>query len=336
MQIAYCRPVIPTQPRPLLPEMFRDQSSFQATIEAAAEQLGISATAVEKDYWVSQVLRILTDRFPLDFIFKGGTSLSKGYGMIERFSEDIDLLIIPGGKGRGAVDRLMKDIAASAGECLGSVPETVGSGHGKHRECRIEYPTSRMGNSAIETSVLLEMGVRGGPEPSEHVEMRMLLADALVAAGTNVSAYSDLRSFNVKVLHPGRTLLEKLYAIHAEAMRLSRDADATVKARMGRHFYDVSKLLGRDDVEEFLAESDTLDEILREIEEISIENFGAHEYQELRPDGGFRSSPVFEPSSDVSQRVRAVYESDMEELYFGSDPLPSWDDICRQVAASTV
>jgi predicted nucleotidyltransferase component of viral defense system len=54
-------------------------------IDAAAEQLGISSTAIEKDYWVTQVLRALGRGFAEDFVFKGGTSLSKGYGTLERF-----------------------------------------------------------------------------------------------------------------------------------------------------------------------------------------------------------------------------------------------------------
>jgi predicted nucleotidyltransferase component of viral defense system len=58
---------------------FRDSNEFGPTLDAAAERLGISPTAIEKDYWVSEVLRALAHRFEGDFIFKGGTSLSKGY-----------------------------------------------------------------------------------------------------------------------------------------------------------------------------------------------------------------------------------------------------------------
>jgi len=61
---------------------FRDRPDFYASIDAAAERLGFSAAIVEKDYWVTQALRILARDFPGDFIFKGGTSLSKGYGLI--------------------------------------------------------------------------------------------------------------------------------------------------------------------------------------------------------------------------------------------------------------
>lgn len=69
----------------------------QLTILAnVAEEKGIVDNAVEKDYWVSMVLRaIFSLPYAAAFVFKGGTSLSKGWGLIERFSEDIDLAIDP-------------------------------------------------------------------------------------------------------------------------------------------------------------------------------------------------------------------------------------------------
>ena len=99
--------------------LFRDSEEFGPTLDAAAEHLGISATAVEKDYWVSEVLRVLARNFAGDFIFKGGTSLSKGYRIVERFSEDIDILVLPGGRGRGTTDRLMKGMGQAAAAGIG-------------------------------------------------------------------------------------------------------------------------------------------------------------------------------------------------------------------------
>jgi predicted nucleotidyltransferase component of viral defense system len=57
---------------------FADSGEFGPTLDAVAERLGISPIAVEKDYWISQVLRVLGRDFDGDFVFKGGTSLSKG------------------------------------------------------------------------------------------------------------------------------------------------------------------------------------------------------------------------------------------------------------------
>ena len=315
--------------------MFRDQAIFQPTIEAAAERLGITAIAVEKDYWVTQALRVLADEFPNDFVFKGGTSLSKGYGLIERFSEDIDLLIIAGSRGRGAVDRLMKDMGAAVARTMGATPQSEHAERGIHRTYRIAYPTERPQTTAIGQSVLLEMGVRGGDHPSRRVEIRTLLGDVIHDAGTDVSGFVDLERFAVSVLHPGRTLLEKLYAIHAEATRLQADPSKPATARFGRHFYDVSRLLADDEVAAFLADDTTVEAVLEEIEQVSHQHFATRAVGELRPEGGFRHSPAFDLSSDVSDRLRVAYESDIEDLSYGTAP-PTWEEICGQVTSSPV
>ena len=82
----------------------------QLTILAnVAEDKGIVDNAVEKDYWVSMVLRaIFSLPYAAAFVFKGGTSLSKGWGLIERFSEDIDLAIDPQYFGFTNIDFLKK------------------------------------------------------------------------------------------------------------------------------------------------------------------------------------------------------------------------------------
>lgn len=316
--------------------MFRDQAIFEATIEAAAERLGITATAVEKDYWVTQALRVLADEFPDDFVFKGGTSLSKSYGLIERFSEDVDLLIVTGTRGKGAVDRLMKEMGTAVADHMGATSQSEHAERGVHRTYRIAYPTDRPQTTAIEPSVLLEMGVRGGDEPSRRVEIRTLLGDVLHDAGTDVSGFVDLERFAVRVLHPGRTLLEKLSAIHAEAIRLEADPGTTATARIGRHFYDVSRLLTNDEVASFLADDATVEAVLEEIEQVSREHFATTATGKLRPEGGFAHSPAFDLSSDVADRLRVAYESDMEDLYYGIAPPPTWDGICRQVTSSPV
>lgn len=140
---------------------FRDTEEFGPTVDAVAERLDISATAVEKDYWVSEVLRVLAAAFPDDFIFKGGTSLSKGYRIVERFSEDIDVLVLPGQRGRGAVDKLMKAMGEVAAVGVGGEATGVGGAEsGRHRSFAVNYPAGREPTALIATSVLLEMGVR--------------------------------------------------------------------------------------------------------------------------------------------------------------------------------
>jgi len=186
---------------------FRDLGEFGPTLDAAAERLGISPTAVEKDYWVSEVLRALGRDFVGDFIFKGGTSLSKGFRIVERFSEDIDVLVLPGERGRGATDKLMKAMGEAAASGVGGSASVVGGSEtGRHRSYEVAYPATREPTAIIRTSVLLEMGVRGGPHPHERMPIGSLLGDVLEAAGTDLSEFTDLEPFEVAVLHPGPDL----------------------------------------------------------------------------------------------------------------------------------
>ena len=311
---------------------FRDSSEFGPTLDAAAERLGISPTAVEKDYWVSEVLRVLETNFPGDFIFKGGTSLSKGYGIVERFSEDIDVLVLPGDRGRGAVDKLMKAMGEAAAAGVDGDAAGAGAETGRHRAYTVSYSATREPTALIATSVLLEMGVRGGSHPHEPVAIGSLLGDVLRDAGTAPDGYEDLVPFEVQVLHPARTLLEKLVHIHGLAVELGADDNRQTPPRSGRHFYDVHQLLGDDRVVALLQDRDQVGEVIASIDEITQRFFGGDDGVSVRPEDGFATSPAFDPATSISDRLRATYETTMPELYFGHDPLPTWEQICARVA----
>lgn len=77
-----------------------DKEAFKEIIALAADHFGYEQSHVEKDYWVSKILRdISMSEYADKTYFKGGTSLSKAYGLIERFSEDLDLFVFTGDKG---------------------------------------------------------------------------------------------------------------------------------------------------------------------------------------------------------------------------------------------
>lgn len=176
------------------------------------------------------------------------------------------------------------------------------------------------------------MGVRGGPHPHESVPIACLLGDVLDAAGTDLSEFTDLEPFSVSVLHPARTLLEKLVHIHAVAQVLVADPTQQPDPRSGRHFYDVFQLLDDDQVLSLLADREQVDQVVESIEEITPDYFGGNDETELRPSGGFATSPAFDLDTDISLRLRASYEDTMPELYFGTGPLPTWEAVCDRVA----
>ena len=93
--------------------LHEDKEAFSDLVQAAAESIGLPQVHVEKDYWVTMALKYLaeSDHFN-EVVFKGGTSLSKGYRLISRFSEDIDLAIFSGDAGKNKRKKLLKSTAA--------------------------------------------------------------------------------------------------------------------------------------------------------------------------------------------------------------------------------
>ncbi len=203
---------------------------------------------------------------------------------------------------------------------------------GRHRAYTVSYPATREPTSLIATSVLLEMGVRGGSHPHEPVAIGSLLGDALRDAGTDLDEYDDLAPFAVEVLHPARTLLEKLAHIQGLALELEADETLLPSARSGRHFYDVHQLLGEGRVLDLLQDRDQVVEVIESIDEFTEKYFGGTHGDSCRPDDGFASSSAFDPDTSVSDRLRTAYETTMPDLYFGSAPLPAWTQICGRVA----
>ncbi|MFT5703428.1 MAG: putative nucleotidyltransferase component of viral defense system [Rickettsiales bacterium] len=93
-------------------KLHQDPKLFSDTLRAASNQLAIKLEFVEKDYWISLVLRNLAkSKYAKDAVFKGGTSLSKAYDLIERFSEDVDIAIINDDKKTGnEIETIIRNI----------------------------------------------------------------------------------------------------------------------------------------------------------------------------------------------------------------------------------
>ena len=116
-----------------------DHPDFAAFVTATAAARDISEPLVEKDYWITEILRVIADTLPGRAIFKGGTSLSKGWGLIDPFSEDIDLFVDPAVEpslAKRAIDRTLKqlrsDIEAITGSRAGRVADIQGVRPDRH------------------------------------------------------------------------------------------------------------------------------------------------------------------------------------------------------------
>lgn len=289
--------------------------AFDALRDRTAERLHVDPGAIEKDYWVTEVLR--SAAAPLvgvdDLVFKGGTSLSKAHGIIERFSEDIDVLVVCQQTGH-ALKRLLRAIADRASNDLGvkNLKENEGTGF---LNARYSYPVKRV-VGFLNPGVLLEMGSRGGSSPNEQLPIRSMMSQ--VAGETDRTAvedYADLAVFQVTVLAPERTLAEKLAFLHCRSTVGDHDA----LRRGARHLYDSAMLLRCDRVTGALADGGIVDLMV----DIDQRSKAAGWPFTPRPESGFATSVAFGGDEAVTASLRDGY-TQLANLVWG-DP-PTYDE----------
>jgi len=305
--------------------------------EQTAARLRLSPQIVEKDFWVCWTLKELfgLPDIGTTLIFKGGTSLSKVYRMIERFSEDIDVSLDRASLGFGGefgpeaggsakeqarrLDRLRqacqdeivehlkpafeKVIATKFGRATGwSV--VVDEADPDRQTLLYAYPSSWPDKTAayVRAVVKIEMGARSDHWPSEQAGISSFVAQQFPAA-------FKVPSFLVKVLAAERTFWEKATLLHAE---YHRPADKTMPLRLSRHYYDLSRLilagLGGKAAQDL--------ELLRRVVEhkkVFFRSGWAH--YETAQKGSLRISPA----PDRLKPLEADYDK-MQEMFFGDRP----------------
>ncbi len=298
----------------------------------AGQRLDTRPEYIEKDFWVCVVLDALFNRLPgghARLLFKGGTSLSKGFGLISRFSEDIDIVVFRDDLGFGGDDdptnrasgipnkerlRRFDALKAACGEYVRGrlASELVGllaragctvsanDTDPDQQTLLIEYPSgSKAGSSQgyVEPRVKIECGARSALDPSTTIAPAPFIQAEL-------GEDWDLAVRNVACIRPERTYWEKLLILHGvhcgyrDAKRLPGDRD-----RLSRHFYDVAMIssteLGRS------AHKDTA--LWTDVREHNLVAFRQawKKFEEATP-GSIRIVP--------QQEVRAELERDYEAM----------------------
>lgn len=217
--------------------LHNDRELFEQLILRTSESLGIKAEIIEKDYYVTLFLKELVSVSP-DIIFKGGTSLSKCYHLIDRFSEDIDLNIETETKPSESRRKHLKSSIVSVIDKLGFTltnSENVKSRRDYNRYI-IDYP-SVLGASYLKEMLIVETVVYQRAYPTVRKTAGSLIYDFLSANGFDdfIRQYS-LEPFELNVQSAERTMIDKLYALADYYL-------AGTTAEHSRHIYDIYKLL---------------------------------------------------------------------------------------------
>lgn len=296
-----------------------EPATFEATILTAAAKLGIQPLAVEKDYWVCEALRAIEVTHPGQVIFKGGTSLEKMM-IIERFSEDLDLLVTSDFPNFYQAKKAMREMCEAARDATDGTLAHKDSGGEYGKAHKSMYLTIPVKNLPIKNSgmadpgqILLEFGQTGGSHPSNYRSVSSLISRSLTESGFDVAVYEDLIPFRVQILHPGRTLIEKLLRVNNFALMEDANRDHHGWPRIGRQFYDLWKLLECPEVLVFLADKNHAISVLDDCVRVSLD----FTPDKLPPSGGFADSPIFDASSELFERLSEEHDIAMERLYFG-------------------
>ena len=237
-----------------------DLPETQILIEQIARDRSTRPQLVEKDYWLMHALWGLQQQ-KFEFELKGGTSLSKGFEIIDRFSEDIDIRIEPPvalevklGKNQdnpiqiasrvNFYDWLSREISIPGitTERDTSFDDDKGRNGGIRLTFQSAYPTLE----GIKSYVLIEVGF-DVTAPNEKQTISSWLYDAAIEAGLEIS---DNRAVAVPCYLPGYTFVEKLSAISKKFQQ--EQAGELMPVNFIRHYYDLYQLLGQRSVLDFI------------------------------------------------------------------------------------
>lgn len=224
-------------------------------LQEAEDTLNYSSAALEKDIWICWLLEKLF-QLPIQMAFKGGTSLSRIYNLIQRYSEDVDITIDYrnfredldlSNISRSQLKIISEQLKRQLVECINTTvlpylrksttqlnlkqaAEITLSENGE--QLRFYYPSAIDSETGyLRDHVLLEFGIRNSTEPCEQHSIAPL-----------VKQYTDTIAFpsaSVNVLSPIRTFWEKATLIHVEC---HRNRLTSAPERLSRHWYDLAKL----------------------------------------------------------------------------------------------
>jgi predicted nucleotidyltransferase component of viral defense system len=223
--------------------LHEDKILFREAIEAAAQHLKLRPVFVEKDYWVTYVLHNLgLSKYADTVIFKGGTSLSKAYQCIDRFSEDIDLAILsPGNYTGNQLKNLLKDVTETITQHLHII-----EGHREEKKMGRMRATVYAYNKVIDSTdfgvvkdyVLIEINCFADPVPYNAISISSYIAQFFAQTGNEllIEQYGLIPT-TINVLSLERTFFEKVLSLN----RLSYEGKAALQEKI-RHFYDLHQL----------------------------------------------------------------------------------------------
>jgi predicted nucleotidyltransferase component of viral defense system len=290
------------------------------TVLAASQRFAILPAYIEKDYWITRMLKRMSQNPKADkVVFKGGTSLAKACHLTNRFSEDIDIAVVDvcsysGNQLKMLIKRIAKDMAADLEEIVAIGVTSKGS---RFYKAVYAYPNkvAQTTKTAIKSGQLaLEINTYANPYPYDAREITSFVGDFLGQTGNHALAEQyDLQKFEVNVLDKRQTMVEKL----ASLIRFSFSENLLVGlAAKIRHFYDLYYLANDAECSAYLRSA----EFKNAIRELLV-----HDQQAFNVPKGWQSkkivdSPLVTDFSGLWEKLRSTYQNELGALAFAKIP----------------
>lgn len=309
------------------------QEQRNTIFEVTAREMRVRPVIIEKDFWVCVILDYLLNKSKHKdaLIFKGGTSLSKCYGVIKRFSEDVDLVlkwdvlgfndkevyqersytqcskfeVEMNQKGAEFIHNEIKiDLIKNLSPLIHGI--TIESDDKDPMVLYVSYP--HVGNDQyIKSAIKLEIGPVAAKTPTEKIVIRPYYNNYFKLEG-------DDTDFNVKTVSIARTFWEKILILYAET---NRPAEKKMPARYFRHYYDVAMIYKSQYFERIVENLDLFEEV----------KFFKNKYYRTswsKLDECKLSSISLVPNTDRLKELEKDYQS-MKDMFF--EGAPKFEDI---------
>lgn len=299
--------------------LHEDRQAFLYAVGLAGRRLGFRQFFLEKDYWITMMLKQLAgSEFSDKVVFKGGTSLSKGYGLIERISEDVDIAVDnPHDLGDSKRKKMLKAVEKAVTFGLTPRPDRTVKKTGSRRSTLYDFP-SLMGHSADGSDadyLKLEVTAYSVLYPSQIMQMESYIGRTLREEGkTDIIEEFGLKPFGVRVLGLERTFAEKVMALVKQSHGDDRIRKLQEKVR---HIYDLQQMLAkRGDVLEFLHG----DSFFRFLDDVAEDDARNHTSDLSWLDCDYGGCALFGDPERTWKAVEPVYRTDFRSLLFGELP----------------
>jgi hypothetical protein len=295
-------------------KLHENQEEFKKLIQLASDELEIRQVYIEKDYWVTFVLKELSrSMFCGDVVFKGGTSLSKAYKLVDRFSEDIDLVLLAkDGMTGGQIKKLLTDIEKNIIKAPLETDITFKDSKGsKIRKTGYKYPRlvdSKDYGHAVET-LILELNAFANPHPVKKMKIQSYIADVLANKDDVIKKF-ELEPFSVFVLDASRTFTEKVLSL-ARISNIEDDKSSGLKGKI-RHFYDIHKIIESKILQDFL----TNGEFQKTLKLVLEDDFSNPEFCNDWQEGKLLDVKLFKNIEEVLGQMELTFNQEFKSILY--------------------